>query len=473
VLRSLVAVLAVAAFAPSGVAAAPNPVAAENARLGTSAWTAPAVTSAEIYASEIGATPGDILHFHVSTAADARYRIEVYRLGWYGGAGGRLVACTPGCRTDEPGVVQVPTGPPPGDPFAPPIRARWPVTDSVTTSRAWPSGYYLARVVVTSGSAVGPGGMTYVILRSPPWRPHASILVQVPVNTWQAYNTWGGASLYDGQHPRSYHVSFDRPYSGASQSFALTWELPLVRFLERFGYDVSYQTDFETDEHPGSLLRHRLIVVAGHDEYWTKRIRDAFGHALRAGVNLAFVGANIGFWQMRYDYLDDGVPAIDEYRSGANDPSPDPATKTTTFRRLTPPRLECALLGVTYPGGVGGPSDYRVTAAAATDPWFAGTGFAPGDVLTGLVGGEWDTFDPSCAPAGTIVLFHGDAAPHAADAIRYTAPSGATVFSAGSLAFSGGFDDFAGHVADPRLQRFMKNAVDRMSMRREVSVKRP
>jgi len=451
VLRLFVA-LGVIALMPSS---AVNPVVAENARQGTPAWAAPAAASGEIYASEISARAGDVLHFHVSTQPGARYRIEVYRLGWYDDTGGRLVGCTPSCVGDEAGTKQAQPGPPSSDPYAPPIRAGWPVTDAFSTSRAWLSGYYLARVVITAGATTGAAGETIVILR--PYRvdPRA-ILVQVPVNTWQAYNRWGGKSLYDDVLPRSYHVSFDRPYANGPPT---TWELPLVRYLERSGYAVDYQTDVDTDARPLSLQRHRLVIVVGHDEYWTKTIRDAFESALAAGTNLVFLGANIGFWQMRYDDAN-GVPGIDEYRSGAGDPSDDPATKTTRFRRLDPPRPECLLLGVEYNGGLGGQFDYRVVDTSS--PWFRGTGLTPGAVLPGLVGGEWDTYDPACAPAGTTVLFHGDASPLAADAVAYTAPSGARVFSAGSLAFTRSLDDLGG-TADPRLERFVRNLFDDLS----------
>lgn len=440
------------ALAAAHGAAGANPVSLENARAGTHAWAAAPTSAAALYASEISARPGDYVHLHVSAPAGSRYRIEVYRLGWYGGAGGRLVECLPGCRTDEPGTPQEPAPAPSSDPSAPPVRARWPITDTFVVGRRWPSGYYLVRADVTAGAATGPSPPTYVVVEAPPGR-QSRILVQVPVNTWQAYNDWGGVSLYDTpQHARAYRVSFDRPYGADDGQLPPVWELPLVRFLERSGYDVSYQTDVDTDAHPASLLRHRLIVVAGHDEYWTKSMRDAFERALSRGTNLAFMGGNVGFWQMRYED-DDGFVDIDEYRSAAGDPSPDQATKTTRFIRLDPPRPECALLGIGYTGGIGAGGAYVVTAAGAADPWLADTGLTAGATIPGAVGGEWDGLDPRCPPNGETVLFHADVAPQPADAIRYTSPSGGTVFSAGSLTFAQTLDD------DGRMRTFMRNVV--------------
>ena len=127
----------------------------------------------------------------------------------------------------------------------------------------------------------------------------------MPVNTWQAYNPWGGKSLYPfnstGLSP-AVRVSFDRPLAFTSQG-PFDAEYNLVRFLEHEGYDVSYQTDVDTDLRPESLLDHRL-VVCGHDEYWSKRTRDAFDAARALGTNLAFTGSNAAYWQIRYEDSD-------------------------------------------------------------------------------------------------------------------------------------------------------------------------
>ena len=93
-------------------------------------------------------------------------------------------------------------------------------------------------------------------------------------------------------------------------------ELPWVRFLERNGIDVSYQTDVDTERAPGSLLHHRLVFAIGHDEYWTQRMRGAFNRALALSTNLMF-GSNSGEWRMRYAA---GRRTIVEWR----DPSIDP-----------------------------------------------------------------------------------------------------------------------------------------------------
>ena len=453
-----------ASVAPAAPSASPNPIRAENARPGTAAWRIRLAPrhALEGYASEVSVAPGDSLHLHVSSVQRLRYRVQVFRIGWYGGTGGRRMPCR-SCRLHA--AAARPLSAP--DPATGLLRLSWPVTDVVPIGADWVSGYYLADLVVQSGPLAGRGAWVPFVVRAPKSR-HSAVLVQASVNTWQAYNRWGGRSLYwNHTGVGDDHVSFNRPYNlggapseaGRGANLPPAWEFPLARFLERNGYDVAYTTDVDTDRDPSELLRHRLVMTAGHDEYWTKAMRDGFEAARRAGVSLAFMGANTGYWQMRYA---DDRRTIVEYRSANRDPEQDPALKTVRFRELMTPRPECTLLGVMW--GEIGDADYTAVGASITppDPWFKGTGFKPTDVLPGLVGYEYDSVYDNCGPPGQVpvtVLFRTSIPNHLnADAVRYTAPSGARVFSSGSIRFAVALDDLTGR-GDRRLQIFMRNAM--------------
>jgi hypothetical protein len=450
-----------------------NAIQVENSKPGSPGWAAglkdssTQVTNAPIqgYASEISVLPGQAVHVHVDVHPAARYRIDVYRLGWYGGSGARLLACIPGCGRSSLGRTHAI---PAADPATGELAAHWPVSARIRIPRAWVSGYYIAKLEVTSGRRRGKANYVPFVVRSR--AAHAStILVQASVNAWEAYNNWAGKSLYafNSVGGAATKASFDRPFSYAGQRTLFDWEYQLARFLERRGYDVSYTTDVDTDRDPGELLRHNLVLVSGHDEYWSKQIRDAFEAALSSGVNLAFMGADIGDWQIRYE---DNGRTIVEYRDAALDPEPDPALKTTTFRDLVPARPQCQLLGIQYQGGFRSdfplPTSYSANPAALDDPWFAGTGLSPSSALPGLVGYEWDGVQAGCATPALTVLFHA-AGPPDADAVRYVASSGARVFSSGSLQFVWGLDNWghAGSQVDSRLQRFMVNALRDLTRR--------
>jgi hypothetical protein len=463
-------IAAAAALLHASFGAEPNPVERENGLPGTQAWAIGGARSQDVeaYLSETDVLPGQAVHIHVSTRE--RYRIMVYRLGWYGGSGGRLVACAQAdCISDEQGSVYSVPSPEPGTYR---VVAGWPVTDSIQIPADAVSGYYLAQVVLTTGSAHGRAATVPFVVR-PPEAQRSAVLVQVPVNTWEAYNAWGGHSLYDVNSvnkQRANHVSFDRPYTVSARAL-LNLEIPLVRFLEREHVDVSYQTDVDTDLSPSSLLAHRLVITSGHDEYWTKQMRDAFDRARDLGTNLAFMSSNTGYWQVRYE---DGGRTIVGYKDANLDPITDPALKTVKFRDLGRP--ECELEGVMFfylHGLRETPINYTVTGAASRDSWFAQTGFQPGDLVKAVVNDEWDAVPanppPSCVKPGLSVLFHYDGTPDQnqdADAVRYTAPSGARVFSGGAEKFSWaldtwGIDDYGDHEpADPRLQQFARNMLD-------------
>jgi hypothetical protein len=456
-----------------------NPVVMENVLPGTAGWRLPRAPGRAIegYTSEVSALPGQMVQVHVSTLPAASYRVEVFRVGWYGGLGGRLVACVPDCQMSEQGSPQPVPASNSSNGF---LDAGWPVTDTFRVGPDWISGYYLVELVLASGPSAGEGNWLPLIVREPATR-QSQILVQVPVNTWQAYNDWGGRSLYFNHTGiGDNHVSFNRPYdtswlrtaagpqTGGSGNLPQVLEFPLVRFLEQRGYDVSYTTDVDTDADPSELLRHRLVIIAGHDEYWSKPIRDAFDHALALGTNIALLGANTGFWQMRYQ---DDHRTIIEYRKSTTDPEPDPTLKTTMFRNLVPPRPECELFGVqsandTGPGNNSiGIANYSPNPTALSDPWFKGTRFTATSVFPDLVGFEWDLITPGCPTPPLTDLFHY--AGHVpADGVRYTAPSGARVFSAGTLRFSWALDpsttpgDPGATFQNPGLQRFMQNALN-------------
>jgi hypothetical protein len=449
-------------------AGAPNAIVAENAKQGTTRWDIDPQPAAAIegYASEVSAAPGASFHLHVRAPAGDRYRVLVYRLGWYGGDGGRLVRCIPGCDSDEPAVAQ--PGAPAPDPATGIVAAGWRTTDVLRVGGDWVSGYYLAQLRVTAGPDEGALGRVPLVVRAAPG-DHAAVLVQVPVNTWQAYNGWGGKSLYADNSTRgipAVKVSFDRPYEPfVPVRVPFMLELPAMRFLERAGYDVSYATDVDVDRTPDLLLRHRLVVSIGHDEYWSRLMRRAWDRALHRSTNLAVLGANAGYWQARYE---DAHRTLVEYRSAVADPVKNTALRTVQFRALRPHRPECRLFGVMYQyyaqvGYGADPAGYNV-AAPDGDPWLRGTGLATGDRVPGVLGYEWDSLDTGCFPGRVTTLLRGirrgvDGLLHHAQAVRAVARSGSRVFATGSLEFAWALDGYGGHTPNAGVQRLMRNAL--------------
>jgi hypothetical protein len=258
-------------------------------------------------------------------------------------------------------------------------------------------------------------------------------------------------------------VSFDRPFDQQMfYNMVTRLELPWVRFLERNGIDVSYQTDVDTDRAPASLLHHRLVFAIGHDEYWTQRMRSAFGRALALSTNLMF-GSNSGEWRMRYAV---SRRTMVEWRNHLIDPVRNLRLDNGFFRTFGEP--ECKLMGVQHRWAAqrdltAPPTSYTVV-GPGSDPWLAAAGLAPGDVLPGVVGYEWDSLIPGCfagqvVPLMTALIPGSDGVRHSADMVRATAPSGGRVFAMGTMELALALDGMDGRSPNPQVVAFVKAAL--------------
>ena len=389
-----------------------------------------AVHAIEGWADRASAAPGDPVRLYVSTTA-TRFRIAAYRMGWYGGLGGRLVWRSPSL----PGRRQPPPVRTSGTNM---VATRWRPSLRLTVGADWPPGDYLLKLTAASGQR-------YVPLTVRDDASHAALVVQNDVTTWQAYNLWGGYNLYRGPggslENRSRVVSFDRPYGPAGEG-AGDWlgnEYPLVRLVERLGVDVTYWTDVDLHRHPRRLLVHRALISLGHDEYWSTRMRRGAEAARAAGVNLVFLGANAVYRHIRLRPSPTG-PDREEVNykpwSVGDDPAwrTDPSEVTTDWRRPPLNDPESRLLGAMYECN---PVRAAGVVAAPSSWLFARAGVRSGAVLPGLVGDEYDRVQAhQPRPPGVELLLHSPVRcrgrPSFADATWYTAPSGAGVFDAGT-----------------------------------------
>jgi len=439
----------------------------ENRRPGTREWWgakhAPA-GAIEGYVQQASCLPGGRIEICVATTPAARYEILVHRLGWYGGDGGRE-------QLRLPSNIGLPRLAPEPDPVTGLVRAGWDVSDVIPIAPDAVSGHWLAQLRLVNGPHAGAVALIPFVVRPAP-TDQPAVLVQVPVNTLQAYNHWGGKCLYTSNstaNVAAVKVSFDRPVpawreSNLNAKAPFHYDLPLARWMEREGYDVGYQTDVDTHRAPWSLVGPRLVVTSGHDEYWTREMRDAFEAARDRGTCLAFMGANLGYWQIRYE---DGERTIVAYKSASTDPEPDPSLKTVQFRQLDPARDEGTLIGVQYERGLTKPRelfDYTPDATADNDPWTAGADWSDQAPVRHVVGYEWDGLTRDHTPPGLLRFLAYDGDLGDAACIRWTAPSGARIFAAGSLGLVHALDDWAqpGSI-DARVQTLARNAFDDMA----------
>jgi hypothetical protein len=461
--------------------AAQNQIVIENQKTGTTDWQITNLANnneVAAYGDATSINKGEALNLKVSLAQAGQYQIDVYRLGYYGGAGGRLVTSATGLN----GVTQA--GPTVTNTSTNLIEYLWNTSYTVQTGTDWTTGLYLAKITVNSN-----GEQTYVpfVVRDDN-RP-ADLGFQDAVSTAQAYNNYGGYSTYNAnsiEGQRAYQVSFDRPYAASSLGLTntdgfnsntmLTWEYNMTRWLESQGYDVAYYTNIDASINPLQLYSHKTFLSVGHDEYWSPEQRNNVEAARDRGINLAFFSANTAYWQVRYEPSSTGQAnrVMTVYKDTSSigvgtdlDPiaQTNPVAATTLFRGPRVNRPENALLGVGYIGDTGtiyGGFDFIVS--NASDPYYANTGLQNGDRLTGLVGYEWDgLLNNGLAPAGLVVLSQSPVSSSGllelgllppgtnqtiSNSVRYTAASGAKVFSTGSVQWAWGLDSSG--VTNPR-----------------------
>jgi hypothetical protein len=464
-------------------------VAKENAKKGDPGWvlTNPA-TAHEIegYASATSVNRGDNISFFVSTTSPT-YQVRIYRLGWYGGAGARNMQA----GVTLPGIQQPVPSP---DPVTGLVECRWKSSHSLAIPNNgddptdWASGVYLAKL-----SALPSDKESYIIFVVRDDNRSSQYLFDSSVTTYEAYNNWGGKSLYDFDSTggRAAKVSFNRPYAVGLQASAASgvgagefltdyvpavvspyptgWEYNMLRFLERNGYDVTYSTDIDVHENPNLLLNHRAFLSVGHDEYWSWEMRTNVTNARDEGVSLGFFAANVSYWQIRLE--PSPTTGVADRTQVCYKDTNDPVTgsqQTIQWRQLGMPEAE--FVGVMYfTDRING--DIRVE---NTGDWvFAGAGLRDNDQLVGLLGYEIDQITTS-SPANVIALASSPV--QVASSVQYsnmstyTTASGATVFATGSMQWSWGLDDYNAPALRPsRLsipaQQITKNVLVRLALR--------
>ena len=177
------------------------------------------------------------------------------------------------------------------------------------------SGIYIAKLEREDGTA-GSSHIVFVV-RDDDGR--SDMLFQTSDTTWQAYNQYGGNSLYTGgpgPPGGAYKVSYNRPFTTRDTSpedWVFNAEYPMVRWLERNGYDVTlhHRRRHATARAPSCASTSAFLSV-GHDEYWSA--------AQRANVEAARdAGCQPRVLQRQRDLLEDPLGA--QHRR-ARDPVP-------------------------------------------------------------------------------------------------------------------------------------------------------
>jgi hypothetical protein len=350
----------------------------ENAKPGTNNWVVTGIQTPhaiEGYANQVSAVPGNALVLFVNTTATA-FHVEAYRMGYYQGLGGRLIATSDTVAGTQQAPATV-------SPYLNTVSCPWEPSLTMEVTNQWPPGNYLLKLVGTEGE------QQYIPLTVRDDSSTAAYVMQNSVSCWQAYNLWGGYSLYCGRNGsgqdyanRARVVSFDRPYpqtwaQGAADFFGN--EFPLLYQMEQLGLDMTYWTDVDLHNNPALLTRHKALFTLGHDEYWSYEMRSAAQSALNSGTNLAFLGANACYRQIRLQPSSVGPNRLQACYKDASD---EPDRSGADHGRLEPgtaeqPREHPHRQHVSVRRGERRPCDHRRVVVDLGRVWAAGWNGAP------------------------------------------------------------------------------------------------
>ena len=479
-----------------------NPIVLENLKQGTpeSEWrlTRPGDSNIEGFATNISVNVGGTVDLKINTDA-TEYRIDIYRLGYYGGDGARKIATI---LHDNSEPFNQP------EPLVDKSRGlvdagNWSVTDSFTLPPDAISGVYIARLSRVDG--VEGENVIPFIVRDDGGTSH--IIFQTSDQTWQAYNQWGGHSLYDG---KSVAVSYNRPIqtpdgpdvstASGPWNFVFGAEYSAIRWLEENGYDVAYMSGVDTSRSGELLLNHKAFLSVGHDEYWSGEQRAYVEAARNAGVNLNFWSGNEIYWKTEFlasiDGTDTPYRTLVSYKTSSTLIDNPSGIWTGTWRDPSIGMPENALTGTLYMVDwdhenpihiIAVPSDYadlrfwRGTSIAALQdgesyqmngPYLgyewdvnAANGFQPGGLINlSSTTVETNAINTIFNLAQYVLPDPPGTATH--NLTMYRAESGALVFGAGTVFWSWalnshhapGPDGFgAGAAADLNVQQAMVN----------------
>lgn len=294
----------------------------------------------EGYSDQLSYQAGDEIKFHISTSAPT-YSMTIVRIG------------TASEVVFSEKKIKGASHPVPAN--ASSHGCGWPASFSLKVPESWRTGYYEAILHVTDNGGAftqrGPrqaeGRLHFVIRSAHPGRD-AKILLQLTTNTYNAYNNWGGHSLYS-YHARAKHqgtrVSFNRPAAGQFR----IWEQPFVAWAEKNGYALDYAVNSDLEFRPDVLEHYKLVLSVGHDEYWSAPMRDHLEAYIGKGGNVAFFSGNTCCWQVRSEEKGRALTSYKQaYLLDPIFPSGDHRLLTTLWSHHLVKRPENILTGVGF-----------------------------------------------------------------------------------------------------------------------------
>lgn len=338
--------------------------------------------------------------------------------------------------------------------------ARWQPSYTLAIDPSWKSGLYSACISDPDGASFD---ITFIVTSTGLPAPGA-LAVLASTNTWQAYNDWGGASLYRSEPDdglaltHAFIVNYLRPNPGASphgtEGHLANAERHILGWLETHNIAYELFADIDLHDRPGLLDDFPALLLNTHSEYWSATMYRSLETFMARGGNLIYLSGNGLYWKTAISKDRMEVRADHSCHTLADDAGGQ-------WRNYARP--EWRMLGTRFTRA-GYRSHFRPYKVIAPQHWiFENTGVATGDLIGaaglncgGASGWELDKLDPDFRPPGLVHLAKGTNPWRAgADMVYFTHAGGGGVFSVGSITFGGSL------AVDPLLSRMLLNVAAR------------
>jgi len=398
----------------------------------------------------------------------------------------------------------------------------WPVAAEVTVPPDADSGTYYVRVGL-AGAEDEPLEMPFVVVRPVPRRADGVALLYATF-TWTTYarrSTDGvsipglGSSAYTRNINGKLYFNLGMrmplpravPFIHGSHLRDATVHQHLVRperhaesWLAHENYAYECITDVELDAEPELLERFAALMIVGHNEYWTQRMRDGVDAYLRGGGSVVCLSGNTAFWRVSYDpetkvietrkttHPGEGVGVAwlppDEWGERWHTDG-QPGGKWSYLGQAPSELLGLETLGWVDSGDRTAFAPMRVCSpdhfllhgpepVPLADGGYLGTRSHDGPPVSGYEVDGLPELQGMAAldPKGLTVLANSDHGPrfvahwgadsgHGADLIYWERPAGGRVFNAGSTNYTGSL------AVDPGLQALTRNVLHHLGVARQ------
>jgi len=182
----------------------------------------------------------------------------------------------------------------------------WQAADTLRLPLDLPTGWY-----VLEGRSREQQAFTSIFVQPLPGKVQRRLAWLFSTNTWNAYNPWGGQSLYtvpliptvSFQRPQPLADPFLQPGLARHQMFfqGANKDRYLAQLLDSLALAYDPYSMMALHQNDPRLAAYDVLIISTHSEYWTSEMLQHLNHLLDSGASLVNLAGNVAAYR---SYLD-------------------------------------------------------------------------------------------------------------------------------------------------------------------------